>query len=157
MMTSTFITFIRGMEVFKNGNYSVRKWTASDRDEAAQVIKQCLEPYGLQFEPQGADLDAIDVEEHYLKNERGEFWVVIDVSNQRLVGTGAYYEVSEPGAVEIRKMYLLPEARGKKLGRYILEVRTVIGDQGLYQLPSIYMCRTFIAVIIVAVPYLTFP
>ena len=156
-MTSTFITFIRGMEVFKNGNYSVRKWTASDRDEAAQVIKQCLEPYGLQFEPQGADLDAIDVEEHYLKNERGEFWVVIDVSNQRLVGTGAYYEVSEPGAVEIRKMYLLPEARGKKLGRYILEVRTVIGDQGLYQLPSIYMCRTFIAVIIVAVPYLTFP
>lgn len=157
MTTSTFITFIRAMEVFKNGNYSVRKWTASDRDEAAQVIKQCLEPYGLQFEPQGADLDAIDVEEHYLKNERGEFWVVIDVSNQRLVGTGAYYEVSEPGAVEIRKMYLLPEARGKKLGRYILEVRTVIGDQGLYQLPSIYMCRTFIAVIIVAVPYLTFP
>ncbi len=128
------------MEVFKNGNYSVRKWTASDRDEAAQVIKQCLEPYGLQFEPQGADLDAIDVEEHYLKNERGEFWVVIDVSNQRLVGTGAYYEVSEPGAVEIRKMYLLPEARGKKLGRYILEVRTVIGDQGLYQIKSSLIC-----------------
>ncbi len=44
---------------------------------AAQVIKQCLEPYGLQFEPQGADLDAIDVQEHYLKNERGEFWVVM--------------------------------------------------------------------------------
>ena len=111
------------MEVFKNGNFSVRKWTPSDRDGAAQVVKQCLEPYGLQFEPQGADLDAIDVEEHYLKNERGEFWVVIDVRNQRLVGTGGYYEVSDPGTVEIRKMYLLPEARGKKLGRAILEVQ----------------------------------
>ncbi len=111
--------------VFRHETFTVRQWTPSDRNEAAQVIKQCLEPYGLQFEPQGADVDAINVEEHYLNNKRGEFWIVVDESNGRLVGTGGYYEVSEPEAVEIRKMYLLPEARGKKLGRAILKVRLV--------------------------------
>ncbi len=111
--------------VFRHEAYTVRQWTPSYRDEAAQVIKQCLEPYGLQFEPQGADVDAINVEEHYLKNERGEFWIVIDDSNGRLVGTGGYYEVNEPGTVEIRKMYLLSQARGKKLGREILKVSLV--------------------------------
>ena len=40
-----------------------------------------------------------------------------------LVGTAGYYEVSSTEkAVEIRKLYLLPEARGEKLGRALLEV-----------------------------------
>lgn len=107
--------------VFRFDTFTVKQWTPDYRDEAGQVIKQCLESYGLQFESQGADEDAINVEEYYLKNARGEFWLVID-NNGRLVGTGAYYELNESGTVEIRKMYLLPEARGKKLGRAILKV-----------------------------------
>lgn len=109
--------------VFKHGDFTVRQWTPEDRNSAAQVIKQCLEPYGLQFEPQRADRDAIEVEEHYQRNDRGEFWVITNDSN-KVVGTGGYFEVNEPGCVEIRKMYLLPEVRGKKLGRAILEVHT---------------------------------
>jgi putative acetyltransferase len=71
-----------------------------------------LEQYGLPFEPNGADRDAIEVEDFYLREERGEFWVVVD-RNGKLVGSGAYYEVGgSEKAVEIRKMYLLPEARG---------------------------------------------
>ena len=116
---------MEGRLVFKHGTYSVRHWTPEDREGASLVVKECLETYGLRFEPQGADLDAIDVEEFYLKDNRGEFWVVIDDTSNKLIGTGGYYEVNNgsiPGTVEIRKMYLLPEARGKKLGRALLEV-----------------------------------
>ena len=116
---------MEGRLVFKHGTYSVRHWTPGDREGASRVVKECLEAYGLRFEPQGADLDAINVEKFYLKDNRGEFWVVVDDTNNKLVGTGGYYEVnndSNPGTVEIRKMYLLPEARGKKLGRALLEV-----------------------------------
>ena len=119
--------------ILEYSGYTVRQWYPSDREPAAAVVKQCLEAYGLRFEPEGADQDAIDIEHHYQRGERGEFWVVADGSGQ-LVGTAAYYEL--PGCscddnndgfggksiVEIRKMYLLPEARGKKLGRVLLEV-----------------------------------
>lgn len=122
-----------GEIVFTHGNYIVRHWTSDDREKVSAVIQECLESYGLKFEAQGADLDAIAVEDHYLKDGRGEFWVVVDQQSNKVVGSGGYYETNcesnsedlkgkVPPDVEIRKMYLLPEARGKKLGRTMLEV-----------------------------------
>ena len=122
--------------MFTHGNYTVRHWTQDDRESVAEVVRLCLESYGLTFEAQGADLDAIAVEDHYLKDERGEFWVVVDDQTKKVVGSGGYYQVDhesepsgrergQPPAVEIRKMYLLPEARGKRLGRTLLEVQII--------------------------------
>lgn len=116
--------------IFKHSGYTARHWRPSDRERAGEVIKQCLESYGLQFEPQRADRDALDVEEFYQRDDKGEFWVVIEDSTGELVGTGGYYEqVSATKdescsckSVEIRKMYLAPSARGKQLGRTLLQV-----------------------------------
>lgn len=106
--------------VFRHRGYSARHWKASDRETAAGVVKHCLEAYGLEFEPEGVDLDAVEVEARY---KRGEFWVVIEEGTNELIGTGAYYEIEEGSrCVEIRKMYLLPSARGKQLGRALLQV-----------------------------------
>ena len=108
--------------VFQYGEYTVRHWAAADREKVAEVVEVCLEQYGAPFERNGVDRDAIEVEDFYLRDERGEFWVVED-GNGKLVGSGAYCEVgASEKAVEIRKIYLLPEARGKKLGRAMLEV-----------------------------------
>ena len=122
-------------QVFQHNGYNVRHWEAADRDSAAEVVRQCLEPYGLQFEPEGADLDAIQVEDHYLNGGRGEFWVVVDNTTGQLIGTAGYYELEDKGnkelrCVEIRKMYLLPEARGNKLGRALLQVRYTVEPRG---------------------------
>ena len=117
-----------GETVFSHGNYTVRHWTPKDRQKVCEVVRECLAAYGLEFEPQGADRDAIAVEDHYLREGRGEFWVVVDNVSKRIVGSGGYYkqnhEFEQEGsaAAEIRKMYLLPEARGKKLGWALLEV-----------------------------------
>ncbi len=115
--------------IFHHNGYTVRQWKPIDREPATRVIKQCLESYGLNFEPDGADCDALEVEVHYIRNKRGEFWVVVDDLTGELIGTAGYYELEvshDEGAVEVRKMYLLPQARGKKLGRALLEVCTVL-------------------------------
>lgn len=98
--------------------FIVRNWQPRDRQAAAGVIKTVLEEYGLPWQPEVADWDVIEVEEAYLQ-VGGEFWVV--EQDGTTVGTAAYQPIARgQNAVEIRKMYLLPEVRGKGLGRYLL-------------------------------------
>ena len=83
------------------------------------IIGLVLAEYGLGWEPEGADRDVLAVEEYYL-DRGGEFWVVED--RGQIVGTAAYYPIERSDrAVEIRKMYLLPRARGQGLGTYLLQ------------------------------------
>ena len=106
--------------------YTIRSWQPDDRQAAAAVISSALAEYGLGWEPDGADRDVLAVEAYYL-DRGGEFWVV--EQQGELVGTSAYYpclaSAAAPShrgeqAVEIRKMYLSPQARGQGLGKYLL-------------------------------------
>jgi putative acetyltransferase len=101
------------------GNHTIRSWQPADRDAAADVIKNALAEYGLGWEPDGADRDVLAVQEYYL-DRGGEFWVI--ENEGEIIGTSAYYPYPHRGekAIEIRKMYLLPKARGKGLGTYLL-------------------------------------
>lgn len=100
-------------------DFCLRDWQPSDREDAARVIRDVLQEYGLPWEPTGADRDVIEVEAAYLK-AGGEFWVV--EQGKTIVGTAAYHPIDRGiKAVEIRKMYLLPSVRGKGLGQYLLQ------------------------------------
>jgi putative acetyltransferase len=103
----------------KYQNFIIRDWQTKDREAAAGVIRTVLEEYGLPWQPELADRDVMEVEEAYL-NVGGEFWVVeLDTV---VVGTAAYQPIARgKKAVEIRKMYLLPEVRNRGLGRYLLQ------------------------------------
>lgn len=72
-------------------DFLIRDWKQSDRTPAAEIIRSVLSEYGLNWEPEGADRDVLQVEEYYLATG-GEFWV-IEYQNQ-LVGTGAYYPIA---------------------------------------------------------------
>ncbi len=102
-------------------DFLIRDWTASDRDAAAGVVKTVLEEYGLGWEVSCAgcsDQDVVEVEKYY-QQAGGEFWVV--EHQGQILGTGGYYPISRGNnAVEIRKMYLIPAARGYGLGRFLL-------------------------------------
>ena len=103
-----------------SGQYLCRLWQTKDREVVSSMIKSVLESYGLCYEPNAADEDAILVEKYYFEGDRGEFWVVEDMEG-RIVGSSAFYESHRGGkCVEIRKMYLLPEVRGKGLGKALL-------------------------------------
>lgn len=100
-------------------DFVIRDWQPTDRASAAALIRAVLAEYGLGWEPEGADRDVLAVEGCY-QAIGGEFWVV--EQQGKLVGTGAYYPLQRgQNAVEIRKMYLLPEARGQGLGRFLLQ------------------------------------
>ena len=113
--------------------FLIRDWEPRDRTSAAQIIGSVLADYGLSWEPLGADRDVLEIEQFY-QATGGEFWV-IERSGQ-LVGTGAYYPISRgENAVEIRKMYFVPEVRGQGLGRFLLkELERAISDRGFTQI-----------------------
>ncbi len=114
-------------------DYLIRQWQFQDRSGTTAIISNILAEYGLDWEPDGADRDVLDIETYYF-DRGGDFWVVED--RGQLIGTGAYYPCNRgEKAVEIRKMYLLPTARGQGLGRYLLaQLERVITKKGYTQI-----------------------
>ncbi|OZH54570.1 acetyltransferase [Hydrocoleum sp. CS-953] len=99
--------------------FLIRNWQQNDRKIAANIIGYVLAEYNLKWEPEGADRDVLEVEKFY-QNIGGEFWVI--ERQEKIVGTAAYYPIERGNkAVEIRKMYLLPEIRGQGLGKFLLK------------------------------------
>lgn len=114
-------------------DFQIRDWQPSDRQTAFDLIAAVLAEYGLQSEPDRTDWDVWNVEDAYQKTG-GQFWVVEQAG--KLTGTAAFYPIERgKNAVEIRKMYLLPAARGKGLGRFLLqELERTITEQGYEQI-----------------------
>lgn len=114
-------------------DFVIRDWQPADRHSAMELIRSVLLEYGLEPQPEGADRDVQCVEDAYWTTG-GEFWVI--EQQGQLVGTAAYYPIERgEHAVEIRKMYLLPEARGKGLGRYLLQaLETTIAQKGFHEI-----------------------
>jgi putative acetyltransferase len=117
--------------LFEYKDFVVRSWQSSDRISAAAVIERVLAEYGLGLEANGADADVLKVEDCY---GDGEFWVV--ELNGIVVGTAAYYPIDRAeNAVEIRKMYLRSEVRGKGLGHFLLNaLEAVIIQKGFAEI-----------------------
>lgn len=111
------------------GPYLIRSWQPSDREAAAALIAQVLAEYSLTCEPTESDRDALEVEACYWATG-GEFWVV--EADGVLVGTAGYRPTARgEQAVELRKMYLLPQVRGQGLGHYLLTtLESVIQQRG---------------------------
>lgn len=62
--------------------------------------------------------DCADVEHHYMQN--GSFWCLFD--NEVLIGTVAVRIIDiDNKAVELKRMFILPEYQGKGYGRLLLE------------------------------------
>src|SRR5207249_6372519 len=71
----------------------------------------------MTFEPSGFDADLTDIRRCYLERG-GRFWVLVDEG--RVVGTVAVVPTGRVGC-EVKRLYLLPEYRGRGLGRALLE------------------------------------
>ncbi|MGF1498581.1 MAG: GNAT family N-acetyltransferase [Elainellaceae cyanobacterium] len=114
-------------------DFVIRPWEPRDRSAVEELVRTVLTEYGLGFEPDQTDRDAIQVEEAYW-HTGGEFWVV--EHHGIVVGSGGFHP-TERGTqgVELRKMFLLPEARGQGLGRYLLQtLETAAARRGYQQM-----------------------
>jgi len=77
-----------------------------------------LQEYRLSADPANTDSDLQDVLASYV-DRGGVFRVLVDEAGT-VVGCGGLYPLAN-GEAEIRKMYFLPDARGKGHGRRLLD------------------------------------
>lgn len=99
--------------------YALRAATNADAEAVRGVVFSALREHGLEPSPDDTDADLYDIEGNYEANG-GLFDVLVEISSGEIVGTVGLH-LDEPGTVELRKMYLRPEHRGRGCGRVLLE------------------------------------
>lgn len=105
---------------------TIRLYEPRDAGGVRRLVEAVLPAYGLTVDFEGADADLADVPAHY-GDAGGVFWV-IESDDGRLVGMGGLRR-PESAVGEVRKMYFLPELRGKGFGRALLERMTAFARE----------------------------
>jgi putative acetyltransferase len=88
-----------------------------DSDGIKIVVFGALKEYGLKPDPGSTDEDLDSIESHY--SENGGYFGVVEEHNC-IVATIGLYRVDDT-TCELRKMYVLPDYRGKGLGKSLME------------------------------------
>ena len=103
----------------------IRAAEDKDSDEIKSVVFEVLKEYGLSPDPGNTDLDLNSIEEHYHKN--GGFFGVVE-DEGAVVATVGIYRV-DSSTCELRKMYALPNQRGRGLGKTLMEFAIKIAKE----------------------------
>ena len=98
--------------------FRLREATTDDARAIRAVVVAVMDEYGLSSDLEGNDADLRDFVTAY--HERGGAFRVVTSTEGDIVGCGGLYPIDERQA-EIRRMYLLPRARGLGIGRKLLE------------------------------------
>lgn len=101
----------------RHSGITYRRATNADREAVRAIVHSVLEEYGLKPAPGTTDADIEDIESFY--DARGGLFEVLVDAGGTVLGTVALAQHSE-GVAELRKMYFLPELRGRGLGRATL-------------------------------------
>jgi GNAT superfamily N-acetyltransferase len=101
-----------------NDGITIRSATRADSDRVRDLVFGILREFGFTPDPSGIDADLTDLEASYLVRG-GAFELVLDGAGE-LLGCVGVYPMDEATA-ELRKMYLRPAARGRGLGRLLLD------------------------------------
>lgn len=97
---------------------AIRPATAADAQPIRALVGSVLQEYGLAPDPAGIDRDLEDPIASY-RGAGGELDAVVDGSG-RVVGCCGVLPRAD-GACELRKMYLAKEARGRGVGKRLLD------------------------------------
>jgi putative acetyltransferase len=88
-----------------------------DEPAVVAVVSSVLAEYGLTTDPDGTDADLRDLQASYAR--RGGAFRVLVREDGVIVGCGGVFPLTST-EIELRKMYLLPEVRGRGLGLALL-------------------------------------
>ncbi len=96
-------------------NYSYFEAKNSHGEIANEIIFSVLNEYGIGGFTHHSDDSLNQIEQSFA----GGYFGLIKNKNEEIVGTFGLYKLSETNC-EIRKMYLLPQARGNGLGKWMV-------------------------------------
>ncbi len=111
--------------------YKIQPARNKDIPSIKNVVFGVLQEYKLNPLESGKDNDLNDIEQNYFKKD-GYFGIVIDIHSHKIVGTFGLYSVNKD-VCELRKMYLLKQARGKGIGKYMLNYAIEIAKEKKYK------------------------
>ena len=97
---------------------SLRQATNADIAALKALVFSVLEEYAIPRGDGSTDADLDDIEGNYTRNNG--YFTVVEEGN-RIIASMGVLRISED-TCELRKMYSIPEARGRGLGRYLLEL-----------------------------------
>src|SRR4051794_30945378 len=98
-------------------HYRIRRATNADCAAVQAIVFAALREHGLTPEPDATDADLFDFDQHYI-TRGGCFHVITDAAGI-VVGSVGLYPI-DARTIELRKMYLSPEHRGRGLGKRLL-------------------------------------
>lgn len=128
--------YLRGLrDLQAQQGFSLRRLAAHDDATLARVIRQVSDEYGLSGR---AGFSAADPQLDHLSRDydvpRAAYWVVTDTQGSIVGGGGiAPLQNATADVCELQKMYLLPTARGRGLGRRLLRQALAFARQAGYQ------------------------
>jgi GNAT superfamily N-acetyltransferase len=96
---------------------TIRPFVAPDTPELLSVLGRVFDEYGMRFDPDGYDRDVKDVASRYAP-PLGVFLAVEDEG--KVLGFGGA-DLPREGVAEIHRLYLDPRARGRGLGKLLVE------------------------------------
>lgn len=99
------------------GGHAVRPATGDDHDPVRALVSSVLAEYRITPDPEDADLDLADIDQSYFSG--GTLDVVTDPEGHVVGSCGIVRLDAE--RCELKKMYMLPAARGRGVGRRLLE------------------------------------
>ncbi|HZF65056.1 MAG TPA: GNAT family N-acetyltransferase [Chitinophagaceae bacterium] len=117
--------------MISSNDYTVRRIQPQDNRQIAGVIRTVLEEFGANKPGTVYFDDSTDNLSQLFATPKSAYYVA--VHQDRVIGGAGIYPTDglPPGTCELAKMYLVPEARGKGLGkRLINECLQFAKDQG---------------------------
>ncbi len=94
-----------------------RDYRPGDEKDVFQIVKRVLAEYGLATDPEKTDADLKDIRQSYILP--GGAFRILECDGRTIGSYGLYASTKE--SCELRKMYLLPEFRGRGLGKMMME------------------------------------
>jgi putative acetyltransferase len=96
--------------------HELRDYRPGDEEDVFRIVKHVLAEYGLATNPEKTDADLKDIRQSYILSG-GAFRIL--ESDGRTIGSYGLYAITKESC-ELRKMYLLPEFRGRGLGKMMM-------------------------------------
>lgn len=113
-------------------DFSLRPIRPEDNPQVAKIIRTVMTEYGAVGKGYSIEDPEVDGMYEAYHNDRSLF-LVLEAADGRLAGCGgvAPLQGGDPHTCELKKMYFLPEARGKGQGKKIVsELETAARERG---------------------------
>lgn len=100
----------------------IRNIKEEDDEALASIIRRTLEEFGANHPGTVYFDEAINHLSNMFQTERSTYFVVFDEENNKILGGGGIYptEGLPSDTAELVKLYLLPETRGKGVGKLLI-------------------------------------